>query len=986
MLPSLAAVLVVLVHGLSAKASILPWAPPDPNATLNSPIAGISSSPNGSTAPVKIGNLPSGEIVHNAYILKLHNSETLFKRGLDPHDEFHRIARREAGINYTVRRIYKDPILFMGLSLILDNNTDYDTLSKLEGVASIRPVYSIPRPAAAIEPKPSDLLGKRFETVPVNGTNLTIPYITGNMDVNRPHKMCKVDQVQAAGIKGKGVKIAVIDTGVDFRHPSLGGCFGPGCKIEFGYDFVGDDYPTTTVESPIPLSTCIGGGHGTHVMGIIGMEDQPETGFGLIGVAPEATLGMYRVFGCAGSADSDIIISALIQAGNDGADVVSMSLGSIAPYESQDPFYDITTALVEQGTAVIAATGNDGDNGIYSPSAPGTGPSVMAVGSVMTDKFPVTYQLTDSNGRHMRYSSVLPLGSSSEGLIIQIMNYGGDDTLTTGCYESYYQEAVANLTAQGIDPSNAILATKNGGCVSWSKGQVAKLYGYNYLLSYMTADEPPDSREYGDVDPEVDYDITPIVLDVEDSTTILGSFGKHPYQYKLYFDASNYVAESATTITGGFMSNYSSYGPTQEMVLKPQISSPGDLILATWPLELDGYAVISGTSMATPFVAGCYALVKSQFPDLTVNETYALLMNTASQMEWYYNQSILSPAFHQGAGLVNVHKAITWESLVTPSQLNLGTTDQTVTANITIWNRSNRSKTYTFSHKPAGGMQGDLTGSDGLTYQVYPWYGNASFEFDSVLIHAGEKVNVSVYITPPQGVSSVYRPVYSGYIVVNNNFETYSIPYFGQPWDSETAEVIALLAPVEYFPTLQIINELAPSIRPYANYFGFLSFTSSPDVTNFTFPMQGDPYGYLGLLWGTTQPTDYVRFDIVPANTSFVSDIYGFNTSYIAIPPDQLVYPTGPNVTFTTINGLEDVVGVMAEYEGPFPPMESEGFWWANPDYLPNADYRVVMRVLRSGGTYSNSSNWVSWLSAIVTIDTNAPYHYTPPGTGIGSF
>lgn len=82
--------------------------------------------------------------------------------------------------------------------------------------------------------------------------------------------MSGIDKIHATGNKGKGIKIAVFDTGVDFRHPSLGGCFGPGCKVSFGYDFVGDGFappPGGFQGSPIPLATCPSGGHGTHVMG-----------------------------------------------------------------------------------------------------------------------------------------------------------------------------------------------------------------------------------------------------------------------------------------------------------------------------------------------------------------------------------------------------------------------------------------------------------------------------------------------------------------------------------------------------------------------------------------------------------------------------------------------------------------------------------------------------------------------------------------------
>lgn len=113
-------------------------------------------------------------------------------------------------------------------------------------------------------------------------SDVVLPYITGDLKPDSALQMSNVDDLHSAGIKGKGVKIAVIDSGVDYRHPSLGGCFGEGCKISFGYDFVGDDYTGVSepVPGPDPLTTCAEGGHGTHVMGIIGMEDAASTGFG----------------------------------------------------------------------------------------------------------------------------------------------------------------------------------------------------------------------------------------------------------------------------------------------------------------------------------------------------------------------------------------------------------------------------------------------------------------------------------------------------------------------------------------------------------------------------------------------------------------------------------------------------------------------------------------------------------------------------------
>jgi len=237
-------------------------------SALSPPLPGVSGFA-GSVNNLENENGPAQKLGEplSKFILQF-RTEGLSKRNADPHSAFHKRAL-ESGLSYTTRQTYSNEGTFVGLSLSLENGT-IDDLKSLENVANVWPVEKVGRPTAVMQnwPDKSNLQGeiRRRETAGENFT-FTMPYITGDIKPNNPHVMAGVDKAQGLGYFGAGVKIAAIDTGVDFYHPSLGGCFGEGCKISFGYDFVGDDYPTTTVESPEPLAQCLLGGHGSHVMG-----------------------------------------------------------------------------------------------------------------------------------------------------------------------------------------------------------------------------------------------------------------------------------------------------------------------------------------------------------------------------------------------------------------------------------------------------------------------------------------------------------------------------------------------------------------------------------------------------------------------------------------------------------------------------------------------------------------------------------------------
>jgi minor extracellular serine protease Vpr len=182
------------------------------------------------------------------------------------------------------------------------------------------------------------------------------------------------------GYTGNGIKVAVMDTGIDYLHPDLGGGFGPGYKVFTGWDFVGDafnadpsspGYNPVPVPDPYPMDT---NGHGTHVAGIVGAQGE------VMGVAPDALLGAYRVFGTEGSTTADIMLLAMEQVLADKMDVLNMSIGAAFQWPNY-PTAQAADRLVNKGVVVVASIGNSGASGLYASGAPGLGEKVIGVAS-----------------------------------------------------------------------------------------------------------------------------------------------------------------------------------------------------------------------------------------------------------------------------------------------------------------------------------------------------------------------------------------------------------------------------------------------------------------------------------------------------------------------------------------------------------------------------------------------------------------------------
>ncbi|HEX2123307.1 MAG TPA: S8 family serine peptidase, partial [Thermoanaerobaculia bacterium] len=175
------------------------------------------------------------------------------------------------------------------------------------------------------------------------------------------------------GTSGAGIVVAVIDTGIDYLHASLGGGFGAGFKVAGGHDFVNDDGD--------PMDD---NGHGTHVAGTIA-----ASATDLIGVAPDATLIAYKVLSGEGNGATSGIIAALERCADPNGDgdpsdhvhVANLSLGG--PGDAEDPVSRAVDHAVAAGIVVVVAAGNDGATA--SIGSPGTALDALTVAAIDDD-------------------------------------------------------------------------------------------------------------------------------------------------------------------------------------------------------------------------------------------------------------------------------------------------------------------------------------------------------------------------------------------------------------------------------------------------------------------------------------------------------------------------------------------------------------------------------------------------------------------------
>ena len=521
--------------------------------------------------------------------------------------------------------------------------------------------------------------------------------------------------------KGDGVVVAVLDTGLDYTHSAFLPENFPDMGVKESVAFELSDIQNKLSETVAAKSTSgltandvylnkkipfmydyadkdpdvmpINSEHGTHVAGIIAGQDDTITG-----VAPNAQLAIMKVFSDTQTgAKSSWILAGLEDCVNLGVDVINMSLGSGCGF-AREVDDDVTTnydktinevydKVREAGISLIAAAANDYTSTMNSEKngnlsltsnpdfgtvgSPSTYAAALSVASV--DGVQTPYLVYGEEIIYFNEASTSD-GKSRDFVDSLLKNYEEQTGIQTDTHEFEY------ITIPGIgresdymsdiDYTGKIVLVKRGTTTFEEKVRIAlKVMGATGIIIYNNVS--------GMISMAVGDNVGPVCSISQDEGEILAA------------QATGKITVSRSNKAGPFMSEFSSWGPTSDLQIKPEITAHGGEILSAVPGN--GYERLSGTSMAAPNQAGATALVRQyvrysgkfgDYEELTKEEACEvaaivnqLMMSTTDILK---NKNGLPYAVRkQGAGLMNLQKATTAEAYLTTLDKNGQLMDKT---------------------------------------------------------------------------------------------------------------------------------------------------------------------------------------------------------------------------------------------------------------------------------------------------------------------
>jgi minor extracellular serine protease Vpr len=503
-------------------------------------------------------------------------------------------------------------------------------------------------------------------------------------------------QLEAAtGASGAGIKIGVVDDGIDQTNPF----FNPaGFQYPAGFPKGNTAFTTPKVivarafpgpgsgkKGKLPLDRSESF-HGTHVSGIAAGDagttatagaDHPAVA-GLSGIAPRAQLGSYRVFNVPTPLGGDIaetpeIVAAFESAVADGMNVINFSGGGAQTDPANDAMVETIANVVAAGVVPVIAAGNDRDDfGLGTVGSPGTAPDAIAVAAVSNNHV---------FGRVLRISSPQLAGApipfengpntipakwvASDQRVVDVTTIKGTDgkpvdRLLCGPARAP-EQLISTLPAGSL--KGAIALVSRGVCTFVSKASRAKAAG---AIGIILGDNRP-----GDANPvPVTMPIPGGMIADLDAARMRGAMASTGGAAEVRIGATPVEIQ---TERGGVPASFSSAGPTDfGHDLKPDVSAPGSQILSSTLPEYAGspFAVFDGTSMATPHIAGAAALLLQLHPLWSPSQVKSALMSTAGPDYADTGRSSEASVLVEGAGLAQLTAATDPRIFTKPQSLS----------------------------------------------------------------------------------------------------------------------------------------------------------------------------------------------------------------------------------------------------------------------------------------------------------------------------
>ncbi|MBP0726487.1 InlB B-repeat-containing protein [Bacillus sp. RG28] len=641
---------------------------------------------------------------------KVEESHTKFKTFVNTQPKTTVVGGKSVNTTMSISREYSEA--FNGVALSLPSNL-VEKLSENPEVASIW---------SAVEYTVAD----QDSTSQSSGTSDNVGKPTSGLT------LLGIDKLQAEGntgiIKsgpraGKRVKVGVLDTGIDYNHPDLKAVYKGGHDFvnNSGIDskgnviYVDDNDPMETTyndwkaakSNPDPTVGPPPGdykqyitSHGTHVSGTIAANTTDNNNvYSANGVAPNVDLYAYRVLGPGGHGTSDSVLNGIDQAVKDHMDVINLSLGASV----NNPLYPTSIAINNatlSGVVCDVAAGNSGP-GTATVGSPGTSPLAITVGaSTIPEDIPV---MTINNG------------SASYKARLFGKNFAQADDEFKGKTIPIVDVGLGSVAAyDGINMSGKLALVKRGGEYLQTKMANAKKAGAEGMIIWDNT-EDSDNQGYIASFLGVSMDnVYSISLTQAEGQALSDEIQKDPKSASITFPST---LDPAISKNGDELASFSSTGPVSNWSIKPDVVAPGVDISSTAPYDIwepqdntthdykYDYQIMSGTSMATPHVAGISALVLAAHPDYTPADVKAALMNTAKDIN---TDSKTYSVYQVGAGRVDPARAINADTRI--QVLDKAITQDNLADASTLHEVDNLTGSMFFGFKGRG--EGSTNGSD----------------------------------------------------------------------------------------------------------------------------------------------------------------------------------------------------------------------------------------------------------------------------------